>query len=54
LIYNGADVNSTATLNGITSSVLDIAIGCNGNTEIIDLVHKHGGKTGEELKAEGK
>jgi hypothetical protein len=24
------------------------------NTEIADLLRKHGGKTGEELKAEGK
>ena len=23
-------------------------------TEIVDLLRKHGGKTGEELKAEGK
>ena len=25
-----------------------------GHTEIADLLRKHGGKTGEELKAEGK
>jgi hypothetical protein len=25
-----------------------------GNTETADLLRKHGGKTGEELKAEGK
>ena len=24
------------------------------HTEIVDLLRKHGGKTGEELKAEGK
>ena len=54
LIYNGADVNSTTTINGITSSVLDIAIGFNGKTEIIGLVRNHGGKTSEELKDERK
>jgi ankyrin repeat protein len=32
---------------------LDIAIMAN-QTEIADLLRKHGGKTGEELKAEGK
>jgi len=26
----------------------------NGRTEAADLLRKHGGKTGEELKAEGK
>jgi len=26
----------------------------NGSKEIADLLRKHGGKTGEELKAEGK
>jgi len=25
-----------------------------GNNQIADLLRKHGGKTGEELKAEGK
>ena len=32
---------------------LDEAINCKHN-EIADLLRKHGGKTGEELKAEGK
>jgi ankyrin repeat protein len=32
---------------------LDRAIQLN-QTEIADLLRKHGGKTGEELKAEGK
>ena len=32
---------------------LDFAIR-NEQTEIADLLRKHGGKTGEELKAEGK
>ena len=34
-------------------TLLDIAIKNNHN-EIADLLRKHGGKTGEELKAEGK
>jgi poly(3-hydroxybutyrate) depolymerase len=45
LIDNGADVNAKA--NGITP--LDWAIQ-RDQTEIADLLHKHGGKTGEELK----
>ena len=49
LIDNGADVNAKA--NGITP--LDWAIQ-RDQTEIADLLRKHGGKTGEELKAEGK
>jgi len=32
---------------------LDLAI-INNETETADLLRKHGGKTGEELKAEGK
>ena len=48
LIAKGADVN--AQLNdGITP--LDFAIA--GARETADLLRKHGGKTGEELKAEG-
>jgi hypothetical protein len=35
------------SVNGKTP--LDLA-----NNEIADLLRKHGGKTGEELKAEGK
>ena len=46
LITNGADVN-TIDVDGKTP--LDYAKG-----EIADLLRKHGGKTGEELKAEGK
>ena len=34
-------------------TLLDIAIE-NNHSEIADLLRKHGGKTGEELKAEGK
>ena len=46
LIAEGADVNET---NGNGETPLDYAKG-----EIADLLRKHGGKTGEELKAEGK
>ena len=50
LIDNGADVNATND-NGDTP--LDSAIK-NKRNEAADLLRKHGGKTGEELKAEGK
>ena len=46
LIAAGADVNAKE-IGGKTP--LDYADG-----EIADLLRKHGGKTGEELKAEGK
>ena len=49
LIGNGANVNAKS--KGWTP--LDIAIEFE-HTEIADLLRKHGGKTGEELKAEGK
>ena len=50
LIAKGADVNARGFL-GITS--LDRAID-NDKTEVADILRKHGGKTGRELKAEGK
>jgi len=50
LIANGADVNFT---NPFNLMALDQASMLNF-TETIDLLRKHGGKTGEELKAEGK
>ena len=50
LIAKDADVNSKDFF-GRTS--LDSAAR-KGRTEIADLLRKHGGKTGEELKAEGK
>ena len=50
LIAKGADVNAKDD-GGETP--LDFAIR-NEQTEIADLLRKHGGKTSEELKAEGK
>ena len=50
LIAKGADVNAKIE-DGRTP--LDRAEETN-NKEITDLLRKHGGKTGEELKAEGK
>ena len=50
LIAKGADVNA----QGITGGTpLDSAVG-EDHTETADLLRKHGGKTSEELKAEGK
>ena len=47
-IAAGTDVNAKME-DGDTP--LDLA---KGHSEIADLLRKHGGKTGEELKAEGK
>jgi len=47
LIANGADVNPK-DMKGQTP--LDMT----NHPEIADLLRKHGGKTGDELKAEGK
>jgi|TARA_B100000678_G_C18084529_1_gene452129 hypothetical protein len=44
--WPGADVN---VKRGDGKTPLD-----NTNDEIVDLLREHGGKTGEELKAEGK
>jgi ankyrin repeat protein len=49
LIAKGADVN----VKGILGTPLDAAIKFK-KTETADLLRKHGGKTGDELKAEGK
>ena len=51
LIANGADVYAKGGGNDTTP--LDMAIRLR-RTETIDLLRKHGGKTGAELKAEGK
>ena len=50
IIAAGADVNAKDK-NGRTP--LDLSIKFD-ETDIADLLRKHGGKTGEELKAEGK
>ena len=50
LISQGADVNAKDD-GGRTP--LDWTIS-NNHPEVADLLRKHGGKTGEELKAEGK
>ncbi len=50
LIAKGANVNAK---NGSGETPLDWAIE-KTHTEIADLLRQHGGKTGEELKAEGK
>jgi len=47
LIANGADVNAK---DAFGKTPLDSAIEKN-HTELADLLRKHGGKTGEELKA---
>ena len=67
LIANGADVNAKARDDIKGTTPLDSAnMGSDGKrggsptrheknrTEIADLLRKHGGKTGAELKAEGK
>ena len=54
LIFKGADVNAKVSLGakqGLTA--LDAANETN-HSEISELLRKHGGKTGVELKAEGK
>jgi len=56
LIAKGADVNAKdkddeTPLDEAIISMLGLPV---GHSEIADLLRKHGGKTGEELKAEGK
>ena len=50
LVANAADVNAKDDDN---DTPLDWGI-LNDEAEIANLIRKHGGKTGEELKAEGK
>ena len=49
LIANGAGVNVKSKFG---ETPLDLAIGMD-RTETADVLRKHGGKTGEELEAEG-
>jgi ankyrin repeat protein len=54
LITEGADVNAkTTSQDGSGATPIEWAIE-EGHTETVDLLRKHGAKTGEELKAEGK
>ena len=52
LIAKGADVNAKGSKGYFTP--LDTALSHSLDKDIADLLSKHGGKTGEELKAEGK
>ena len=53
LINNNADINPVSYKLGKSETPLDAAL-VNGFIEVSDFLRKHGGKTGEELKAEGK
>ena len=56
LIAKGADVNAISK-DGRGSTPLDVAThpdNPNASAETANLLRKHGGKTGEELEAEGK
>jgi ankyrin repeat protein len=54
LIYKSAGVNAKYTFSSYKGMTpLDFAIGVK-QAETADFLRKHGGKTGEELKAEGK
>ena len=50
LVENGSKINA---INGRGLTPLDLAIMA-GTPEVSDHLRKHGGKTGEELKSEGK
>ena len=53
LIQNGADVNAKSeSVIGEDKTALDWAVD-QDHTRIADLLRKHGGKTGAELKATG-
>ena len=54
LLENGFNINEVMTQKNAIASMLDLAVDLKTNSEIIDLLRKHGGKTGAELKAEGK
>jgi ankyrin repeat protein len=50
LIANGADVNAKGKVGATPLEFAELR----NHTELANLLRKHGGKTGEELKAEGK
>ena len=52
LIDKGVDVNTKDNLGRTPLDMFDDSVV--GGPEIADLLRKHGGKTGEELKSEGK
>ena len=54
LLANGADVNAKWNEGGTPLDNATHPDNPNASPEIVDLLRKHGGKTGEELKAEGK
>ena len=54
LIANGAQVNAKLSEGPRKGNTPLDEVKETGNSNIIDLLRKHGGKTGEELKAEGK
>ena len=56
LIEKGADVNAIdIDSRGVGDTPLDMVINKRKrHPELADLLRKHGGKTGAELKAEGK
>ena len=54
LIAKGADVNAKMVSGAKKGNTPLDAANETGNTETADLLRKHGGKTGDELKAEGK
>ena len=49
----GTDVNAKSSNDALKLTPLDAAFKSN-QTELSDVLRKHGGKTGDELKAEGK
>ena len=54
LIAEGADVNVKSKGDGTPQDWATHPDNPDASVETADLLRKHGGKTGEELKAEGK
>ncbi len=54
LIGKGADVNAKVEFGSFQGKTPLDAANNRSRTEIVNLLRKHGGKTGEELKAERK